>query len=111
MKDDDLVSRLAQILQRADRMAEYKATGRTSYKRQSAEEPCAELIHSAGQVNPGLRSILFGIAWMLISVVVIQIGSVTQSDSFRLVFYVGAAGYLAIGAFFFDRGMKRLASS
>lgn len=108
MKNDDFVSRLAQLLQRADRLASYNSSGQFGSAQQAAPRSLAEPVHVVQKGTSAIRTVFFGLALMLLSIFTIQIGNAFQFKTFGWVFYVAAALYLLVGVAQFDRGLKRL---
>ena len=108
MKNDEFVSQLAQLLQRADRLASYNSSGQVGSAQREAQRSQAQPVQVVQKGTSAVRTLLFGLALMLISIITLQIGNAFEPKTYGWVFYVGAAIHLLVGVAQFDRGLKRL---
>lgn len=108
MNDQELIYKIRRILERADQCtldgSRIDGKNEAGPSEESKNKENHRLYGSAG----GLRSIYFGMAMMIISIIMIQIGGQINAPAFRWAFYLGASVYLISGVIVFDRGVKKL---
>jgi len=108
MNDNDLVSQLAQILQRGDKLASYKDAGGLGSAQSAGHASPDNSLQLIQKETSAIRMVFSGLALILISIFTMQIGNAFSLTRFGWVFYVGAALHLLVGVAQFDRGLKRL---
>lgn len=110
MSDDNLVSRLVDVLRRADRVAAYQEAGEIRLTDSAGDSLRTDYSGEVRGLRRGLRTVFFGLAMVLVAIFVFQIGAVGADATHRWTFFAAAGLLACIGAAHIDRGNRLIGS-